>query len=155
MPIGDKITRMANTHKDFPDRLPKKPSINGFLSALKFGPDGLVTVVAQDAKSGAVLMLAHANRNALLRSLKTGYMHYFSRSRTKLWKKGEDSGHVQKLVSLTVDCDGDAILAQVRQRKASCHMGFQSCFSFRLALGGRLKVIGKKVFDLLKVYRKK
>lgn len=130
----------------FTDRLPGKPSLAGFLKALKYDRHGLVTVVAQDAGNGQVLMLAHANRKALERSLRTGCMHYYSRSRRKLWKKGEESGHVQRLVSLDVDCDGDALLARVRQVKGACHLGFRSCFSARADKRGRVRIVGRKVF---------
>lgn len=141
------------SHSDFPDRLPARASLKGFLNALKYDANGLVAVIAQDAKSHEVLMLAYANREAVSRSLKTGLMHYYSRSRQKMWLKGESSGHVQKLVNLRVDCDGDAILARVRQVKAACHMGYRSCFSFRIGKDGSMKVIGKKVFDPKSVYK--
>jgi phosphoribosyl-AMP cyclohydrolase len=142
------------SHNDFPDRLPAKPSLKGFLDSLKYDADGLVAVITQDVKSGEVLMLAFANRDAVEKTLKTGLLHYYSRSRQKMWLKGEESGHVQKLVSLAVDCDGDAILAKVRQVKGACHMGFRSCFAFRISKDGKMKVVGKKVFDPKKVYRK-
>jgi phosphoribosyl-AMP cyclohydrolase / phosphoribosyl-ATP pyrophosphohydrolase len=88
---------------------------------------GLVTVVAQDHVSGAVLMVAHADREALTRTLDTGEMHYTSRSRG-LWHKGGTSGNVQRVVSLTADCDGDAVLARVRPAGPACHEGTTSCF---------------------------
>jgi phosphoribosyl-AMP cyclohydrolase len=86
-------------------------------------------------------------------------MHYYSRSRSKLWLKGEESGHVQKLVELRVDCDGDALLARVNQVKGNCHLGYRSCFSYSVG-GSRngewsIKITGRKVFDPKKVYRKK
>jgi phosphoribosyl-ATP pyrophosphohydrolase/phosphoribosyl-AMP cyclohydrolase len=89
---------------------------------------GLVPVVAQDARTGRVLMLAYMDEEAFEKTLKTGYMHYHSRSRGKLWKKGESSGNVQKAYSLYVDCDGDAILAKVLQKGVACHTGKASCF---------------------------
>jgi phosphoribosyl-AMP cyclohydrolase / phosphoribosyl-ATP pyrophosphohydrolase len=89
--------------------------------------DGLVTVVAQDAVSGAVLMIAHADREALEHTLKTGEMHYHSRSRG-LWRKGATSGNTQQVVSLSVDCDGDAVLARVLPAGPACHTGACSCF---------------------------
>jgi phosphoribosyl-AMP cyclohydrolase len=143
------------SHEKFPDRVPSRPSLKGFLDALKYGPDGLVTVVAQDAGSGEVLMLAHANREAVKKTLASGLMHYYSRSRQKMWLKGEESGHVQKLVSLAADCDGDALLAKVRQAQGACHLGYRSCFAFRIGKDGKVKVIGRKVFDPDKAYRKK
>lgn len=89
--------------------------------------DGLLTVVAQDARTGAVLMVAHATREAIERTLATGEMHYTSRTRG-LWHKGGTSGNVQQVVSLTADCDGDALLARVRPAGPACHEGTMSCF---------------------------
>jgi phosphoribosyl-ATP pyrophosphohydrolase/phosphoribosyl-AMP cyclohydrolase len=98
------------------------------LDALDFAKGGgLVTVVAQDVESGAVLMVAHADREALQRTLATGEMHYRSRTRG-LWHKGATSGNVQQVVSLLPDCDGDAILARVRSAGPACHTGARSCF---------------------------
>ena len=90
--------------------------------------DGLVPVVAQDAGSGAVLMVAFASREALERSLESGRMHYWSRSRGELWRKGDTSGHVQHVVRLHADCDADTVLALVRQEGAACHTGEPTCF---------------------------
>lgn len=90
--------------------------------------NGLVTVVAQDATTGAVLMVAHADREAVARTLATGEMHYTSRTRG-LWHKGATSGHVQRVVSLALDCDGDAILARVAPAGPACHTGAVSCFA--------------------------
>jgi phosphoribosyl-AMP cyclohydrolase / phosphoribosyl-ATP pyrophosphohydrolase len=98
------------------------------LSALDFSKgDGLVTVVAQDATTGTVLMLAHADRQALERTIATGEMHYHSRTRG-LWRKGETSGNVQRVVSMSADCDGDAVLARVTPAGPACHTGSTSCF---------------------------
>ncbi len=88
---------------------------------------GLVTVVAQDAASGAVLMVAHADREALAQTLATGFMHYRSRTRG-LWKKGETSGNTQRMVALEADCDGDAVLARITPAGPACHTGATSCF---------------------------
>ena len=89
----------------------------------------LIPVIAQDVRTNDVLMLAYADGRALKRSRKTGYMHYWSRSRKKLWKKGEESGHVQKLVSLHYDCDRDTILARVVQTGPACHRNTPTCFA--------------------------
>jgi phosphoribosyl-ATP pyrophosphohydrolase/phosphoribosyl-AMP cyclohydrolase len=98
------------------------------LAALDFAKGGgLVTVVAQDADTGAVLMVAHADREALERTLATGQMHYRSRTRG-LWHKGATSGNVQQVVTLLSDCDGDAVLARVRSPGPACHTGARSCF---------------------------
>ena len=85
------------------------------LDEVKFDDAGLVVVVAQDAVTGDVLMVAYANREALEKAVESGDMHYWSRSRQKLWRKGEESGHTQRLVELSLDCDGDAVLARVEQ----------------------------------------
>lgn len=98
--------------------------------APRFDANGLVTAIAQEADSGIVLMLAHMNEEALRLTLETGIVHYFSRSRGKIWKKGETSGETQKLIELHVDCDQDAVLLVVQQtgRGAACHTGRKSCF---------------------------
>lgn len=89
---------------------------------------GLLPCIAQDAHTGEVLTLAYMNAEALARTRETGLMHYWSRSRNKLWKKGEESGHTQEVASLTLDCDGDAILAKVRRHGPACHTGAHTCF---------------------------
>ncbi len=98
------------------------------LDAVKFDERGLVPVVIQDADSGEVLTLAWANREALERTLQTRQTHLYSRSRQALWKKGETSGHVQELVEMRLDCDGDAVLYRVRPQGPACHTGARSCF---------------------------
>jgi phosphoribosyl-AMP cyclohydrolase len=113
--------------------------------------DGLVPVIVQDSKSREVLMMAYANDEAVRLTKETGYAHYYSRSRKKLWKKGEESGHFQKVVSILTDCDEDCLLYLVEQQGAACHTGFESCF-YRTLEGD---VVGKKVFDPEKVYGKK
>jgi phosphoribosyl-AMP cyclohydrolase / phosphoribosyl-ATP pyrophosphohydrolase len=104
-------------------------SENNRLSAVKFGADGLVPVVTQESRSGDVLMVAFANRDALERTLSTGLAHYFSRSRGTLWQKGETSGHVQRITEVRLDCDGDAVLYRVEQTGPACHTGTRTCFS--------------------------
>ena len=107
------------------------------LAALRFGSDGLIPAVAQQHDSGEVLMLAWMNRDAVTETLKTGRVCYWSRSRKQLWRKGESSGHVQRLVELRVDCDGDALLVRVDQSGVACHTGTRSCF-FRAVRDGAL-----------------
>ena len=141
--------------KDFPDRIPAQPSVAGLLDALKYDADGLLTIVVQDANKSEVLMVAFANRAAMQKTLETGLMHYYSRSRKKMWLKGEESGHTQQVVSLAVDCDGDAILAKVKQTGGACHLGYRSCFAFGVDKTGKMTVIGEKLFDPAAVYRKK
>src|SRR5256885_11980665 len=113
---------------------------------------GLVPAIAQDAATGQVLMLAWMNREAYAETLRTGRAVYYSRSRGKLWRKGEESGHVQEVRGVFVDCDADTILLKVRQvGGAACHEGYASCF-FRRVEGNELKVVGAKVFDPARVY---
>lgn len=90
--------------------------------------DGLISVIVQDAKTLQVLMFAYASEEAVSLTLSTGYAHYFSRSRNKLWKKGEESGHLQKIVGVCVDCDLDCLLYLVEQTGCACHEGYVSCF---------------------------
>jgi phosphoribosyl-AMP cyclohydrolase len=103
-----------------------------FLKSVAFNADGLVPAVAQDATSGAVLMLAWMNREALEKTLATGAVTYWSRSRKSLWTKGETSGHTQKLVEAYIDCDGDALLLKVDQTGPACHTGEAVCFYRKL-----------------------
>ena len=118
-------------------------------------PDGLITAVAQDATTQAVLMVAHMNRAAWEETLATGRAVYFSRSRGRLWRKGEESGNVQHVRSVRVDCDGDAVLLLVDQvGGAACHEGYASCF-FREQSSEGLKTIAERVFDPAAVYGKK
>ena len=104
-------------------------SENKRLSAVRFGADGLVPVVTQESRSGDVLMVAFANRDALDRTLATGLAHYYSRSRGALWQKGETSTHVQRVVEVRLDCDGDTVLYRVEQTGPACHTGARTCFS--------------------------
>jgi len=108
----------------------------GEVFAPRFDDKGLVTAVAVEAASGDVLMVAHMNAEALSLTLETGEVHYFSRSRGKLWKKGETSGEVQRLVEMRTDCDQDALLVLVEQtgRGAACHTGRKTCFYRRVAV---------------------
>jgi phosphoribosyl-AMP cyclohydrolase len=115
---------------------------------------GLVPAIAQDADSGVVLMLAWMNREAYDETLRTRRAVYFSRSRNKLWRKGEESGHFQEVREILVDCDADTILLKVRQiGGAACHEGYQSCF-FRRVEDDGVQVIAEKVFDPKAVYKK-
>ncbi len=102
------------------------------LDALKWGADGLLPVVAQDVRTGQVLMVAYMNGEALARTLETGTAWYWSRSRQKLWNKGETSGHYQHVREIRTDCDGDTLLLLVEQLGVACHEGTHSCFSYRL-----------------------
>jgi phosphoribosyl-AMP cyclohydrolase / phosphoribosyl-ATP pyrophosphohydrolase len=106
------------------------------LEAVRFNADGLVPVVAQDALSGDVLMVAYANHQALSLTLSTGSAHYWSRSRKALWRKGESSGHTQTVSEMRLDCDGDAVLYRVRQEGPACHTGARTCFVSRVEAAG-------------------
>lgn len=110
--------------------------------------DGLVPAVAQDADTGEVLMLAYVSPEALDRTRETGEAHYYSRSRDELWHKGQESGHVQRIEDIRVDCDGDALLYVVDQVGGACHTGFASCFHRRL--DG--ETVGEQVFDPEAIY---
>lgn len=109
--------------------------------------DGLIPVIAQDFGTGEVLMMAYMNPEAWERTRETGYVHYYSRSRKSLWKKGESSGNFQKVREIRVDCDSDCLLIKIEQLGgAACHMGYRSCF-FRVVDGEDLSVRGEKIFD--------
>lgn len=133
----------------------------GSTLAPRFDANGLVTCVVTDAQTGTVLMLAHMNAEALAKTIETREAHYYSRSRRKLWKKGEDSGHVQTVTEMRVDCDQDAILLKVRVggTGASCHTGRLSCFYRKVPLGQPAGtalefVDADRTFDPAEVYRK-
>ena len=112
----------------------------------------LLPAIAQDATSGEVLMIAFMNRAAWLKTLETGQAVYYSRSRGRLWVKGEQSGHIQEVVETYVDCDADAILLKVRQHgDAACHQGYRSCFYRRLE-DRKWTVVGERIFDPQRVY---
>ncbi len=116
--------------------------------------DGLLPAIVQDAKSGDVLMLAYINLESWRKTLETGKAHFWSRSRQKLWLKGETSGHVQLVQEVLVDCDQDTVVFKVEQLGgAACHKGYGSCF-FRKVAGDELKIVGTKVFDPSIVYGK-
>jgi phosphoribosyl-AMP cyclohydrolase len=125
----------------------------------KFGPDGLITCVATDAESGAVLMVAHMNADALAKTIATGEAWYFSRSRGKLWRKGESSSHFQRVVEMRIDCDQDAIWIKVQQTGGACHTGRRSCFYRAVPIGktGPVTLEFREAlsFDPAKVYGKR
>jgi len=113
---------------------------------------GMIPVIAQDFTSKEVLMLAFMNQEAWKKTLETGKACYFSRSRNKLWMKGEQSGNVQLVKEVFIDCDEDTVLLMVEQvGNAACHKGYKSCFYRKL--NGDLKIIGEKIFDPEKVYK--
>ncbi|MBI2870486.1 MAG: phosphoribosyl-AMP cyclohydrolase [Candidatus Omnitrophica bacterium] len=121
----------------------------------KFNEQGLVAVVVQDDATGQVLMQAYMNREAFDKTMSTGKCHYFSRSRSRLWLKGEESGHFQEVRAVYLDCDGDCVLVKVKQTGGACHEGYESCFFTQIDPKGRsARVVGKKVFDPKQVYKK-
>lgn len=123
------------------------------LDEVKFDERGLVPAIAQDSETGEVLMMAYMNREALRKTIETGKAHYYSRSRNRLWLKGESSGHVQKVSDIRIDCDCDTILLKVEQKVAACHTGHFSCF-YRKVEGGRFVEIAEKIFNEDTVYGK-
>jgi len=127
-----------------------------FLNEITFDRQGLVPAVIQDAKTDRLLMVAYMNRQSLLRTLVTGKTHFWSRSRRKLWCKGETSGYTQRIRSICLDCDGDALLIKVKQKTAACHTGYYSCFFRKLDRKGKAwKVVGRKMFSPKVVYKRK
>lgn len=124
------------------------------LNEVKFDSSGLVTAVAQDADSGKLLMLAYMNRETLRETLETGKMVYWSRSRQKRWLKGEESGNIQMVREVRIDCDGDALLFKIEQiGGAACHKGYESCF-FRVWKDNELVIDAEKVFNPEEKYKK-
>jgi phosphoribosyl-AMP cyclohydrolase len=115
--------------------------------------DGLIPAIAQDYKTGEILMLAYINEESWAETLKSGCATYWTRSRQKLWKKGESSGNVQEIKEILVDCDEDTVIFKVKQiGDAACHVGYRSCF-YRKVEGDELKIVGKKIFNPEDVYK--
>ncbi len=153
----------------FADRPDKHQVETGTVFSPKFDKDGLLPAIATDAKSGDVLMLAYMNEQALALTIETGIAHYWSRSRNQLWKKGETSGNLQRIIEIRTDCDQDAIWMSVEQQGldskgggAACHVGYKSCFFRAIPTGGTalhdLQLDFKEdapLFDPTKVYGKK
>ena len=123
------------------------------LDKIKFNPQGLIPAIIQEEETGEVLMLGWMNKEALKKTIVTGKVHFWSRSRKKLWMKGESSGHYQILGEIYLDCDEDTLLLKVKQIKAACHKGYRSCFFRKITPEGKIKVVGEKVFDPEEVYK--
>ncbi|HLB75149.1 MAG TPA: phosphoribosyl-AMP cyclohydrolase [Sedimentisphaerales bacterium] len=121
----------------------------------RFDEKGLITAIAQDADTGQILMVAYMNREALDLTIRNGYATYFSRSRRRLWKKGEKSGHIQKVRQILVDCDQDCLILKVTVEQGQCHVGYQSCFYRALKKNSEndLEFIAEKIYDPNKVYQ--
>lgn len=126
-------------------------AIAELLAEIAFDRDGLIAAIAQQHDTGEVLMMAWMNREAVERTLASGEVHYWSRSRMKLWRKGESSGQNQRLVELRVDCDGDTLLLLVDQKGVACHTGRRNCF-FRAARNGKLETIADIAVDPKTLY---
>lgn len=123
------------------------------LESLRFDQDGLIPVVIQEAESHDVLLLAYMNAEALQKTLETRLAHFWSRSRGKLWQKGETSGHVQEVVSLHVNCENNSLLLRVHQRgEAACHDGYRSCYYRQLTNDGAWEITQPRLFDPAEVY---
>jgi len=121
---------------------------------MKFDEKGLLAAIVQDAENGEILMQAFMNEEALRLTIETGIAHYYSRSRNKLWKKGESSGHLQHVLEIRTDCDLDAVVLKIKQVGGACHDGYRSCFYRLIGQDGSLTVSGEKVFDPEKTYKK-
>ena len=122
----------------------------------KFDDKGLITAIAQDSCTGDILMVAYMNRQALEMTIKTGIATYFSRSRQELWKKGQESGHIQKVEQILVDCDQDCLILKVKIDAGQCHVGYQSCFyrALQKNTDSKLKFIADKVYDPKTTYNR-
>lgn len=117
--------------------------------------NGLLPAIVQDHDSGKILMMAYINKISWEKTLETGEAHYWSRSRQELWHKGGTSGHVQKIKEIYMDCDQDTVLFKVEQiGGAACHTGYESCFHQKVDTNGDVTVVGEKIFDPRKVYKK-
>lgn len=122
-----------------------------FIKNLKFNAEGLIPVILQDNQTGEVLMFAWMNREAVEKTLQGPHVTFWSRTRKKLWVKGEESGHTQTVKQIFVDCDADALLVKIDQKVAACHEGYRSCF-FREVRKGELAVVREPVFNPKEVY---
>lgn len=126
-----------------------------FLDQLKFTEDGLIPAIIQEQSTGRVLMMAWMNRVSLAKTIETGRTHFWSRSRQKLWAKGETSGHIQTVKALSFDCDGDTLLIQVDQVGAACHEGYKSCFFRTVEADGKgVRITENPIQDPTAVYGK-
>ena len=136
-----------------PDYIPPSATAReALIAAIRFDAHGLVPAIAQDHATGEVLMLAWMTREAVAETLATGRVCYWSRSRSRLWRKGETSGQVQRLVDLRLDCDGDAVLLLVEQTGPACHTGRRSCF-FHAIRNDQLGEISQPMIDPADLYR--
>lgn len=122
------------------------------LNQLKFNDQGLIPTVIQDAASKQVLTLCYLNQLALQKSMETGTVYLFRRSKNRLMQKGETSGHIQQIKQVLMDCEGKSLVFLIKQHVAACHTGFFTCYFRKLTQDGKIRTLGKKVFDPKKVY---
>ena len=123
------------------------------IDKIRFDDKGLIPAIIQDDKSREVLTLCYMNKDALSKTIETGFIHVFRRSKGALMMKGETSGCIQKVKSVFIDCEGNSILFLVEQKRAACHAGYFTCYFRKLGKDGNLKVVGNRVFDPTKVYK--
>ena len=124
------------------------------IRGLKYTPHGLIPAIVVDAEDRQVLMMAWMNADAVKATVESGRTHFWSRSRGKMWIKGESSGHIQEVRAIYADCDLDVLLIEVAQHGGACHNGYRSCFYRRLGAEGEWEVVAEKVFDPEEAYRK-
>ena len=125
-----------------------------FLACLKWTSNGLIPAIVQDVESGDVLMMAWMDREAIRKTIETGETHFYSRSRRAAWHKGGTSGHIQRVSSIHLDCDGDVLLIKAVQVGGACHRGYRSCFYRRVEPNGQTRITSEPVFDPERVYQK-
>ncbi len=123
------------------------------IEKLKFNKDGLIPAVAQDVDTGEVLMAAYMNKESIIKTLEEKKATYFSRSRRKLWTKGEHSGNIQEVKKILVDCDADTILIKIKQHGGACHKGYFSCFFREIKENGEFEIVAEKVFNEKEAYK--
>jgi len=126
---------------------------DSIISSLKFDDKGLIPAILQDHENNEILMFAFMHREAVEKTLTSGLATFFSRSRNKLWVKGESSGHTQEVKAVYFDCDNDVLLVKIKQNVAACHTGYRSCF-FNKIENGKVVTVGQKMFDEKDVYKK-
>lgn len=130
-------------------------SFKEIISGLKFDSNGLIPAIMQDYENGEILMFAFMNHEAVEKTLTSGLANFYSRSRNKMWVKGESSGHTQEVKEAYFDCDKDVLLIKIKQNVAACHTGYRSCFYSKINLKNEtVETVGEKVFEEEKVYKK-
>ncbi|MDA0902420.1 MAG: phosphoribosyl-AMP cyclohydrolase [Proteobacteria bacterium] len=130
------------------------PIKNNLFDIIKLDEKGLIPAISQDHQTGEILMMAWMNEESLKKSIETGFAHYFSRSRQKLWKKGETSGHTQEIIEILADCDYDCLLIKVKQGGVACHTGRANCFFNKIDSQGNITITQKVKIPTDKIYNK-